>query len=123
MAPVPERLRVPLEIGIIFAVAAAVEFLPGGEQTLDAVVAAIFGLFGVGIFLAALMQYREHRVGVYSLGDARRALLYGTIAVLVVTLVAQPRMWETSLGEFFWFALVGLCIYSFVAIYRFARRY
>lgn len=123
MACVPARSRVPIEIGIIFVVAAAVDFIPGGSNVAEAFYAAILAAFGCGVFFVCVRQYREHRLALYSLGDARRALLYGAIAVLVVTVIAQPRMWLTSLGEFFWFLLVGLCIYSFVAIYRFARRY
>jgi hypothetical protein len=120
---VSTRLKLPLEIAIIFAIAAAVVFIPGGHNTLEAFYAAVWSLFGVGIFFVCVMQYREHRTGLYSLGDARRGLLYGTIAVLALTLAAKDRMWETGLGEFFWFAIVGLSIYTFVALYRFARRY
>lgn len=123
MACVSARLRLPLEIAIILAIAAAVQFVPGGHDTLEAFYAAVWSIFGVGLFFVAVMQYREHRVGVHTLGDGRRALLYGTIAVLVLTLAAKDRMWESGLGEFFWFAIVGLSIYTFVALYRFSRRY
>jgi len=123
MACVSARLKLPLEIAIILAIAAAVVFIPGGHNTLEAVYAAALSLFGVGVFFVCVMQYREHRTDLYALGDARRGLLYGTIAVLALTLAAKDRMWETGLGEFFWFAIVGLSIYTFVALYRFARRY
>jgi hypothetical protein len=123
MASVSTRLKLPLEIAVILAIAAAVEFIPGGHNTLEAFYAAVWSIFGVGLFFVCLMQYREHRVGIYTLGDGRRALLYGTIAVLLVTLAAKDRMWETGLGEFFWFAIVGLSIYTFVALYRFSHRY
>jgi len=123
MACVSTRLRAPFEIAIILAIAAAVEFVPGGHDTLEAFYAAVWSLFGVGLFFVAVMQYRERRTAIDSLGDGRRALLYGTIAVLALTLAAKDRMWETGLGEFFWFAIIGLSIYTFVALYRFARRY
>jgi hypothetical protein len=123
MACVSDRVKLPLEITVILAIAAGVQFIPGGQNTLEAFWAALLSAFGVGIFLVCVMQYREHRVSIYSLGDARRALLYGTIAALVVTVAAKDRMWETGLGEFFWFAIVGLSIYTFVALYRYARRY
>ena len=123
MACVSARLRLPLEIAIILAIAAGVEFIPGGHDTLEAVYAAVWSVFGVGLFFVCVMQYREHRVGLYTLGDGRRAVLYGTTAVLVLTLAAKERMWESGLGEFFWFAIVGLSIYTYVALYRFARRY
>ena len=123
MACVSDRMKLPLETAVILAIAAGVQFIPGGQNTLEAFWAALMSAFGVAIFLVCVMQYREHRVSIYSLGDARRALLYGTIAALVVTVAAKDRMWETGLGEFFWFAIVGLSIYTFVALYRYARRY
>jgi hypothetical protein len=123
MACVAARLKLPMEIAIILAIAAGVEFIPGGHATLEAFYAAIWATFGVGIFFVCVMMYRERKMSLYVLGDGRRALLYGTIAVLVVTLAAKDRMWETGLGEFLWFAIVGLSIYTFVALYRWARRY
>lgn len=123
MACVSTRLKLSLEMTVILAIAAAVVFIPGGHNTLEAFYAAVWSLFGVGVFFVCVMQYREHRTDLYALGDARRGLLYGTTAVLALTLAAKDRMWESGLGEFFWFAIVGLSIYTFVALYRFARRY
>jgi hypothetical protein len=121
---VPDRLKLPFEIAIILVIAAALQFIPGGHKTLEALFAALWSILLVGLFFVCIMQYREHRVALYSLGDGRRALLYGTTAVLVVTLAATERMWHASgVGEFFWFAIVGLSIYTYVALYRFARRY
>jgi uncharacterized membrane protein YoaK (UPF0700 family) len=123
MASVPTHLRTVLEVGMILLIAAAVEFVPGGRNTVAAFEAAIWAAFGAGLLFVAIRQYREHRLSLYSLGDARRGLLYGAIAVLVVTVTAQPRMWETSLGEFVWFLLVGLAVYVFFALFRYSRRY
>jgi hypothetical protein len=123
MARVPVPLRSVLEVGIILLIAAAVDFVPGGRNTAAAVEAAIWAAFGAGLLLVAIRQYREHRVSLYSLGDWRRGLLYGAVAVLVVTLAAKPRMWQTSLGEFIWFVLIGLVVYIFIALFRYARRY
>ena len=32
-------------------------------------------------------------------------------------------MWETGFGEFVWFVLIGLVVYTFVALYRYSRSY
>ncbi len=72
---------------------------------------------------AGLWLYRQHRVAIYSLGDHRRALLYGALGVGVVTLAAKPRMWETGFGEFVWFVLLGLVAYTLFALYRYSRSY
>jgi len=115
--------RTAIEVAIILVVAAAVQLLPGGKQTAAAIEAAIIVLFGIGFFWVALRAYREHRTALYTLGDGPRALLYGAIAVLIVTLAAQQRLWNTTAGVFAFWVLVGLCIYTFVALYRYARRF
>ncbi len=53
------------------------------------------------VFLAALawvatVMYRQHRVALYSLGDARRAALYAAAAVLAITLTGTARAVGTS---------------------------
>ena len=40
-------------------------------------------------------MYREHRGSLYLLGDGRRALLYGALGVLAVTLTATDRLWQS----------------------------
>jgi hypothetical protein len=118
-------MRIALEIAVILAIAAAVQFIPGGAQALNAFYSALVAIFAIGLFLYLTRLYREHRTDIYSLGDNRRALLYGASAVLVLTVAAKERMWHAGggLGEFFWFALIGLAIYTYVALYRYAKRY
>ena len=40
-----------------------------------------------------------------------------------VTVAAKPRMWETGFGEFAWFVLVGMVVYTLFALYRYSRSY
>lgn len=110
-------------MAIVLLVAAAVEFVPGGQNTAAAVEALIVLGFGLGLFLLLLRLYRQQRLTLYTLGDGRRALLYGSIGVLFVTVAARPRMWESGQGEFVFWVIVGLCIYALVAVARYARRY
>jgi hypothetical protein len=115
--------RTAIEVAIILAVAAAVELIPGGRQTADAIYAALIFAFGVAVFWIALRAYRERRMDLYTLGDGRRALFYGAIGVLIVTLAAQSRLWATGLGEFAFWVIVGLSIYVLFALVLYARRY
>jgi TRAP-type C4-dicarboxylate transport system permease small subunit len=118
-----ERLRIVRNIAIIALIAAAVEFLPGGGRVVSAFSAALWVVFAAGFAYFAYRLYRERHVDLYGLGDRHRALLYGAIAVGFVTLAARIRMWETGFGEFLWFVLVGLVVYTLFTIYRFARTY
>jgi hypothetical protein len=118
-----DRLRVARNVAIVVLIAAAIEFLPGGGQAAAAFSAALWVVFAGGLAFFAYRLYREHHVSLYSLGDRHRALLYGAVAVGFVTAASQPRMWRTSFGEFAWFALIGVTVYTLVAVYRYSRTY
>ncbi|HEV3322020.1 MAG TPA: hypothetical protein VG147_07500 [Solirubrobacteraceae bacterium] len=118
-----DRKKTVRNVAILLALAAVVAYLPGGGRA-AATFQTILGVaFMLGLGLAGLRIYLSRRVDIYSLGDRRRALLYGSIGVAVVTVAAKPRMWETSFGEFAWFVLVGLVAYTLFALYRYSRSY
>jgi hypothetical protein len=117
------RLKTARNIAILLALAAAVEFLPGGSRAANTFSTALGVVFAAGLAYAGIWFYRQHRVAIYGLGDHRRGLLYGALGVGAVTLAAKTRMWETGFGEFVWFVLVGLIVYTFVALYRYSRSY
>ena len=118
-----DRWRTFRNVAIILALGSAVDFLPQGGRTADTVSAILAVAFGAGLALFAGRMYLEHRVTVYSLGDRDRALLYGALAVAAVTIAAQPRMFDTGLGEFFWFVLLGCVIVVVFGVYRRWRAY
>ena len=67
--------------------------------------------------------YREHRVALYSLGDGRRATLYGAAVVVALTLTATRRLWQTGAGKVVWFALLAGSAYAAFTIVWSARKY
>ncbi len=118
-----DRKKTALNVAILLAIAAAVDFLPGGGRVANTVATALGVAFAAALGYAAVWFYRRNRVAIYSLGDQRRALLYGAIGVGVVTVAAKPRMWLSGFGEFAWFVLVGLVAYTLFALYRYSRSY
>ena len=118
-----DRVKTARNLAIVALIAAAVYLLPGGGRAASTFEAVLLAAFAIGIAYLGLRLYREHRVALYSLGDGHRALSYGAVAVGVVVVVARQRMWQTSLGELIWFALVGLVIYALIAVYRYWRTY
>jgi hypothetical protein len=118
-----DRLRVARNVAIVAAIAATVEFLPGGGRVAEAFAAALWVVFAAGLAFFAYRLYRERHVDLHGLGDRHRALLYGAVAVAFLTAAAQPRMWETGLGELVWFALIGLAAYTLFTVYRYSRTY
>jgi TRAP-type C4-dicarboxylate transport system permease small subunit len=118
-----DRLRIARNVAIVALIAAAVEFLPGGGRAVEAFAAALWVVFAAGLAYFAYRLYRERHVDLYGLGDRHRAMLYGAIAVVFVTAAARSRVWQTGLGEFIWFALIGVSIYTLLVVYRYSRTY
>jgi hypothetical protein len=117
------ELKTARNIAIVLAIAAAVEFLPGGGRGASTFEAALWVAFGVGIGYFGLRLYREYRVTLHGLGDRSRGLLYGALATGVFLLTARGRMWQTGVGELVWFVLAGSVVYALLATYRAWRAY
>jgi hypothetical protein len=108
---------------IVLVIAALVVLLPGGGSGAQVAIQAVsLAFLGTGAWIASRL-YREHRVSLYSLGDRRRATLYGAVAVVTLTLTATPRLWQTGTGEIVWFALLGGSAYAAFAVVWSARKY
>lgn len=111
-------MRTALHIAIVLALAAAVAFLPGGGGTADLLLWLVGILFwgALAWFLSRL--YREYRTDIFGLGDRMRAVLYVSIAVIVVTVTGTRVMWETPGGMLAWFGLVGAASYGLFMVWR-----
>lgn len=109
-------------IAIVLAIAAAVEFLPGGGTAAAVFRSVLWAAFAAGIGYVGFRLYREHRISLYSLGSKRRALLYGALAAGAVLLAWRSRMWASG-GELLWFVLIAIVLYALFAVYQFWRSY
>lgn len=109
-------------IVIILAIAALVVAIPGGGTGASVATQAISLLFLAALGWFASLMYRQHRVELYSLGDRRRAILYGALAVAVLTLSGTSRMWSTSVGSIAWLVLLAGALYALVAVVLSSRR-
>ena len=110
-------------VAIVFALAAIVAIVPGGGTGADVVLQAVSVIFLAALVWVAAIYYRENRVTLMSLGNPRRAVLYGAIAVLAVTLTATDRLWQTSAGSVAWLVLMGAALYAGGAVLWSMRRY
>lgn len=110
-------------VGIILVVAGAVMILPGGGRA-----AALFGallsiIFAGGLALFAGRMYLERRIELYTLEDNDRAILYGSVAVLVVALTASSRLAQTGPGTLGLLVLFGVSLYGLFHVYTAWRQY
>jgi hypothetical protein len=110
-------------IAIVLVIAALVVLIPGGGTGASVAIQAVSLAFLAAIGWVAAMTYRERRATLYSLGDGRRAILYGAAGVATLTLTATSRLWQTGAGEVAWLALIGGAAYAVFAVIWSARKY
>ena len=108
---------------IVAALAAAVAFLPGGGTTSGVILQLFSILFLAGIVFFAWRLYQERRLALYGLGDRNRAILYGSLGLLVLALSGIPKLWDTGVGSLVWFVLVGAAAFGLYAVFRASREY
>jgi hypothetical protein len=117
-------LKVTRNIAIILALAAVVVYAPGGGTASQIVIQAVSIAFLGTIAWFASILYRQHRVALYSLGDARRGGLYVAVGVAILTLSATTGLWNAGGGGLLvWLVLVGASVYTMIAILWAARSY
>jgi hypothetical protein len=117
-------IKVTRNIVIVLALAAVVVYAPGGGTASSVIIQAVSIAFLAAIAWFAAIMYRQHRVTLYSLGDGRRAGLYGAVALATVTLTATSRLWNAGGGGVLvWLVLVGGAAYTVIAILWAARSY
>lgn len=110
-------------IAIVLALGALVWLAPGAEPVGRVLVWTLMVIFlGVLAWFAAVM-YRQFKSELFSLGDTMRAVLYGSVAVAVLTVTATGRMWETPIGVAAWFVLVGGASFGVYSAWRSYGRY
>src|SRR5690606_26268919 len=110
-------------VAIIAALAAVVALVPGGGDAGEGILQALVIAMLSFIAWFAVRLYREHRTDLYALGDRRRAILYGALALVTLTITATDRLWDTGLGLLAWFALIGIGVYGAYTVVRSARQY
>jgi hypothetical protein len=110
-------------IAIVLAIAALVVLVPGGGAGASFALQAVALLFLAVIGWFGYVSYRDHRLGLYSLGGRRRAVLYGSIGLVVLTLTARSRLFETTAGRIVFLLLLVAAAYGAFAVVWSARKY
>jgi hypothetical protein len=110
-------------VAIILALAAAVNFLPGGGEAADAILAALTMMFFAAIAWMVYRLYREQQMTLATLSDARRAGLFGAAGGIALLVVAYDDFVDWTGGLLLWLALVAGCIAAIFLIWRSATTY
>ena len=110
-------------IAIIAALAAIVHFVPGGGDGADLISQILTAVFTVAIAFFLARLYMQMRTDIFGLGDRFRFALYAALGVIIVTLAASRRLFDTGPGALAWFALMGGAAYTLYLVWRQYRAY
>ena len=117
----PDRAKHIRNALIIVALALVVWLVPGGGTGSSTIYNVLTIILTAGLLFFGYRLYMEHRATIFGLGDNQRAILYGSVAVATVALLATNKLWdEGGLGALLWFALLSL---AGGGIYRVWRAY
>ena len=122
----PDRNTHLRNFAILILIAVAVWQLPGGgTATATNVIQNILGIvFAGGLVFLGYRMYMEHRTSLFMLEDKVRALLYGSLVMIALALIATRELWDSGgLGVLVWLALIGAGVYGCVTVYRTSREY
>jgi hypothetical protein len=109
---------------IVALLAAAVNFLPGGDEGSRTIGNLLTVIFFGGLAFLAYRLYMENRETIFILDDRMRALAYGSLGIAALAIVGTSRLWdEGGIGALLWFALLGLAAYGLYTAYRAYREY
>ncbi len=117
------RMTTLRNVAIVAVIAALVVVVPGGGPAASVLTQAVSLTFLAGLGWIATIQYRQHRVELYSLGDRRRLILYLAVGVVTLTLTGTHKLWASSAGSVAWLALIAGSAYAAFAVIWPARRY
>jgi hypothetical protein len=110
-------------VAIIAALAAAIDFLPGGGNAAAAVLAALTMIFFAAIAWLLYRVYHEQQLTLSTLSDARKAGLFGAVGGIALLIVGYDKFNSWSGGLVVWIALMAACIGAIFLIWRDATTY
>jgi hypothetical protein len=120
IAAVVQTLR---NVAIIAALAAAVDFLPGGGSAAAAVLAALTMVFLATIAWFVYRLYREQQLTLSTLTDPQKAGLFGAVGGIALLVVAYDEFRSWSGGVLLLVALMAGCVAAIFLIWRSATTY
>ena len=120
----PDRLKHLRNIAIIVVLAVAVWKLPAGGTASATVSNILSVLFVGGLLFLAFRLYMERREVIMGLEDRLRGILYGSLALATITLVATRKWWAAGgVGTLVWLVLMCLSLYGVYYVWRAYRTY
>jgi len=112
------------KFGIVLLIALALTVLPGGRETVNALLTVLSVAFFVLIALLGVRLFRQNRSTIESLEPRERLVLYSSIGLALLTFTATNRLFDQGgVGVLAWLALLGLATYGIYWVWTQYRRY
>ena len=112
------------KLGVVAAVALLLVVLPGGGAAVNVVLAFLSMVFLGAIAFLAYRLHRQYRLEIDTLDPNARLVLYSSIGLAILTIVATNRLFDVGgAGIVGWFALLGLCSYGIYWVWVKYRSY
>jgi O-antigen/teichoic acid export membrane protein len=116
-------LQTVRNIAVILALAAGIDFLPGGGAAAATVLSALMLIFLAAIAWLLYRVYREQQLTLATLTDARKAGLFGAVGAMALLVVAYDDFRSWTGGIVLWIALMAGCVGIIFLIWRAATTY
>jgi hypothetical protein len=120
----PDRGKHLRNIAIIVLLAVVVWLVPGGDAA-SLTVSNVLGIVFIGgLLFFGYRLYMENRDTILSLEERQRGILYASLALGTITLVATRRLWdEGGLGAVIWMVFIGLAVWGLFSVWQAYRQY
>jgi uncharacterized protein involved in cysteine biosynthesis len=112
------------KLGVVALVALVLVVLPGGGSAVDVALALLSLVFLAAIAFLGYRLYRQYQLDIDTLEANTRLVLYSSIGLAVLTVVATNRLFDVGgAGIIAWFALLALCSYGIYWVWLQYRSY
>jgi hypothetical protein len=120
----PDRNKHLRNIAIVILLAVVVWQVPGGSTASVTINNVLGVIFIGGLLFLGFRMYMERRDTIFGLEERQRGILYASIALAAITLVATSRMWDNGgLGAVLWLAFISLAVWGLYSVWRSYREY
>jgi hypothetical protein len=108
---------------IVMLLALVLAFAPHGGNAADAILTAISMGFLAGIAWTLFVLSRRNQLTLASLGDGRRAILYGALGLIALLVAGSDEMLASGGGALAWILLLGASVAAIWKIWMEAHTY
>ena len=120
----PDRGTHLRNIAIVLLLAVIVWQVPGGDTGSNTISNLLGIIFIGGLLFFGYRMYMEHRDTIFGLPERSRGILYASVALAGITLIATGRMWDSGgLGAVLWLAFITLAVWGLYSVWRAYRTY